>query len=904
MADGKIIGGPFSKEVIDQLDLRSRIVSKGTRSNDDLQYITAKTGWVKLTSGVNVGGSSELAKKYIMIGGVKGRTGTDTYSNFTGDNGKGFRPMPGITAVQINALGQFGQLKEATITFNCWDRSQITELELLFMRPGFTALLEWGHTIYAKSETEFVKTPETIGSFFKAGTTKEQLYTEIKDLRKKSGNNYEGMFGFIKNFSWTYRQDGGYDCTTSLISIGEIMESLTIDIDTPAITTTVGSTGGEGTVVPATMLQDVLKTVLASQSNSAWPDIRTKFPEFASKHITVGGRDKLDVVKLFLTNKKIGGVENKDTGQSFHYMSLKSFCELVNTLIIVDNNKKNVIRLNTNILPIGGNSVTLNIPTCRFRTYKFHTSSDPGVCVLMTEGSKKWPYEENLITEMLSNKEGSTDEILNIYVNVSLLESAMANLVAMPEKNDRNLLNLMNPIFAEINSALGEINDIGLQYEEEEFTYYIVDRKVQVETKEISILNVTGLKSTVSQFNFTTKLSPAITTMCAISAQAGATDVGLEAGALLRWNEGLEDRIITKKSMKVDEPAFPVASIGITLAGVPPTAATQPPLTPEQERANQQTDRKNTINAALSQIYNSKQYDSEAIAAARTQYGQFSTNYVQFYAESGENTGNAGPAGIIPFQVGIEMDGISGMKIGQAFRINEGIMPAKYDGVVGFIVTGIDHSITGNRWVSNIKAQTIVLKGTTAKGSGPTYSDDFTSTGVAKKEKRGIGSVSKTLKEVYIPTLEKVVPAGSKGIKLLITAQTQMEGFAPGTKSYRTNNPGNIGNTDNGGTREFSSLDTGVKGQYDYTVGVALNKNKNYKIGERRKAPSIYDKDSAQTYPGIDFIYKGTLDQYLKIYSTGARKYDTYLNLVVSYFAKNGHTITGETTLKEIHDIA
>jgi len=138
MADGKIIGGPFSKEVIAQLDLRSKIVSKATRENNELIYLTSKTGWAKLTSGVNVGGSSALAKKYIMVGGVKGRTGTDTYSNFGGEAGKGFRPMPGITGVQINSLGQFGQLKEATITFNCWDRSQITELELLFMRPGFS----------------------------------------------------------------------------------------------------------------------------------------------------------------------------------------------------------------------------------------------------------------------------------------------------------------------------------------------------------------------------------------------------------------------------------------------------------------------------------------------------------------------------------------------------------------------------------------------------------------------------------------------------------------------------------------------------------------------------------------------------------------------------------------------
>ena len=134
-------------------------------------------------------------------------------------------------------------------------------------------------------------------------------------------------------------------------------------------------------------------------------------------------------------------------------------------------------------------------------------------------------------------------------------------------------------------------------------------------------------------------------------------------------------------------------------------------------------------------------------------------------------------------------------------------------------------------------------------------------------------------------------------------AQTQMEGFAPNTKAYRTNNPGNIGNTDNGGTRGFSALESGIKGQYNYLVGVALNQNKNYKLGSHKKAPSIYDKDTSQTYPGIDFTYTGTLDQYLKIYSTGARKYPTYLNLVITYFRNAGHTITGQTTLKEIYNI-
>ena len=120
----------------------------------------------------------------------------------------------------------------------------------------------------------------------------------------------------------------------------------------------------------------------------------------------------------------------------------------------------------------------------------------------------------------------------------------------------------------------------------------------------------------------------------------------------------------------------------------------------------------------------------------------------------------------------------------------------------------------------------------------------------------------------------------------------------------RTNNPGNIGNTDNGGTKKLDTLEQGIKLQYNYAADVALNKKSPYILDSKIVRESIYDKDSKQSYPGINFVYKGTLDQYLKIYSTGARKYDTYINLVIAYFKKNGYTITKDTTLKEIYDIA
>ena len=77
-------------------------MSKPTRDDNTLRYLAARTGWVKMSSSVQVNGTDTLAKKYILIGGTYGRSGENTYSTFR--NGKGFRPMPGITGVDIKAI--------------------------------------------------------------------------------------------------------------------------------------------------------------------------------------------------------------------------------------------------------------------------------------------------------------------------------------------------------------------------------------------------------------------------------------------------------------------------------------------------------------------------------------------------------------------------------------------------------------------------------------------------------------------------------------------------------------------------------------------------------------------------------------------------------------------------------
>ena len=52
--------------------------------------------------------------------------------------------------------------------------------------------------------------------------------------------------------------------------------------------------------------------------------------------------------------------------------------------------------------------------------------------------------------------------------------------------------------------------------------------------------------------------------------------------------------------------------------------------------------------------------------------------------------------------------------------------------------------------------------------------------------------------------------------------------------------------------------------------------------------------------PGYDFIFTGQLDQFVKIYATGARAGNSYLSMILSYFKKNGIYITQHSKIQDI----
>jgi hypothetical protein len=249
----------FTPAVRGQLTARGNAFLK--RTSNDIIYINGRTAWVRMVSGVDVGGDSTLAKENILQGGslqsdskslrqgVGNNFTANTYSNVTNNanNLYGLRPMPGIMGINIQSKSAYGSIRVATVTFKCWDIKQLEVLELLYMRPGFPVLLEWGWLPYLDNNGGIVTNLKN--GFYDIFTSKTSPKTgkqislherliEVYNKSQENDANYEGILGYIKNYSWSLRPDGGYDCTTDIISTGEVLESLKVNYSVNYVSST------------------------------------------------------------------------------------------------------------------------------------------------------------------------------------------------------------------------------------------------------------------------------------------------------------------------------------------------------------------------------------------------------------------------------------------------------------------------------------------------------------------------------------------------------------------------------------------------------------------------------------------------------------------------------------------
>lgn len=170
-------------------------------------------------------------------------------------------------------------------------------------------------------------------------------------------------------------------------------------------------------------------------------------------------------------------------------------------------------------------------------------------------------------------------------------------------------------------------------------------------------------------------------------------------------------------------------------------------------------------------------------------------------------------------------------------------------------------------------------------------------------------SLSDEIKQEYFPALAAALEDQPKGFKLLCTIMAHKEGYRKGTRSYRTNNPGNIGNTDSGRNTSNLTLKDGVMLQKEYILKIVNGSHKAYPMGKDKRIRPYFSPEiarHAKSYgmspylPGYKFVFTGKIEQFVKIYSTGARGGNGYLSMIISYFRNNGLDIGPESTIQDI----
>lgn len=290
-----ILGENHLPYVQEQIKVRQKVLGKSEKSSQDIVWENGKSSWVRLISSVNIDGqevprydketnedyiefyfggalfreqylelSSEnysgnrLASELTLSGGTplnnQHRFGiAETNSslpgiqNSQGEGGAayglggtefGIKPMPGITGFNSKTYDN-GSLRMAEITIVAHNKKQFEYLESLYLRVGYTMLLEWGNSSYPKSIENNIATYSSTSDIaslslkddFLEGSNKgvDYFYSKIENNRKTSKGNYDGFLGKVTNFSWDFDKNGTYNITLKLITIGSVIESLKLN---------------------------------------------------------------------------------------------------------------------------------------------------------------------------------------------------------------------------------------------------------------------------------------------------------------------------------------------------------------------------------------------------------------------------------------------------------------------------------------------------------------------------------------------------------------------------------------------------------------------------------------------------------------------------------------------------
>ena len=741
-----IVGEGFAREIREQVNKRQEIYGSINRSNEQLQYLNANTGWVRLASSVDVNTqirdfpanlkSNNLAKQYVLFGGIQGVQGTNfnnLYNNAfnteaygIGGTEFGIRPMPGIKSAQIKTLTR-GSLKEATVQITANNRTQFDIIDILYLRLGFTMLLEWGHASYFPNTGDFVENnPFGIYTGFLEGFySYNDVLDIIQDSRIKSNGNYDAIAGKVVNFTWKYNRDGSYSITLILRSLGDVIESLKANIllgDGEATLATPENT--EGVYSSDTGSNNTLNLLkgtpfdLSKKKEKANRGYIYKQSEPTNQAPATSYSNSIE--KLTLQLKQVinasrlvanSGIKLPDFGTSpftidyfgqtykgespiQYYIRLGYFLDWIqNNIIPKVKNTEKIIKIDTNI---EDNIILLHAD---------QISADPNVCtfkktIQVEPEGDEITFSSGVETFIVDDKNTTFEygKIMNAYFNMDWINNTIKSLIST-DTGDVSVLKLLRALCDGWNKATGHYNRLDIQIDPDTNEAKFIDEVAIPSNDRLKFLknkntayfltyrSLPGTGSTfIKDVDFTTQIPHNFATLITIGSTAQGYVLGADATALSRMNAGLTDRI----KPEINSPGRENLSLF--------------------EKYKESILAYNEFITNLGIIDNEAgtsipTWNSTAIARYSSLQPQF-LEYTQASQSRSDQTQQASSPniGFLPFNLSLTMDGLSGMKVYQKFEVDTDFLPSNYPKSLEFIVKGITHTIQNNEWITNIES--------------------------------------------------------------------------------------------------------------------------------------------------------------------------------------------------------
>lgn len=677
MATKEPIGSPIAGTIKTQIEQRQKFLGSGNRNKFVIAYNNGSTAFAILRSSVDAAGYAasdyELGSRY--VGGISKTAGATNAYNLSSTTG--IRPKPGITSVRVASKGTYGTLLLAEVGFKVYSKEDLDAVEKLYFRPGYTALLEYGHSVYVDNEGTVINmsSGNTIGSGFYTSTPIDTIEQNIEGKVSATDHNYEALFGFIQNFSWDLAEDGSYNCSVKLVSKNHVLES----IKSPNVTAVVK--GGEIEVEEETPIEGYADLVTFIMDRLERQVSETNFDgkSFLQDKSKTGGNVSSVAAKLkdfSVSRTKISLDGTGFFGTNFFndtvnlcYIRLGTLLDIINTFCVLKGkDSKPIVDFYTE-------------EGEKFNTYPEHFSSNPEIAVppAIPTGSERYIKRKGKksgkgVHEYLqedANKFGGTDEILNIMLTTQFIKSTMAGVTTGPQEDGTGVMDFMKNLLAGIETAFGSINNFIIHFDGKQ--HRIIDSgNNKVPKADAPVIEITGLKSTIYNVSIGSKLTNKIGSQIAIAAGGAQKSYKDNVANLIEFNQGAVDRHLGEISQTVDD---------------------------TEEAAKKNAELQKKIDDVWKEFNEQDTFPPGKWANFQGENRSLTISGFEKYRGKQPTIGTIP----VPIDLTLTMMGIGGLKNGTVFRIPTKLLPNGYDGF-GFIITGVDHTIgEDNKWTTSVK---------------------------------------------------------------------------------------------------------------------------------------------------------------------------------------------------------